>query len=220
MGLLGIGQTIILLCVIVPCLGSSSDDKATINITPKIYSNIFVRKREEHRLVRNHLRATESYEKQFALLKLAYEKILQIIQESRQVVSEDSVGKELPTNQTEMEALFLLLENTCLFGDLVLHMPDISYRVLEKMPKWREIIAWAWKMTMQHENVIDERTIEMLNLFNQEINEDQRSEDFVNPYRHSGANEATPEKPKETKKVRKKLKKGPQLAGGHRHNEL
>ncbi|GAB0088740.1 coiled-coil domain-containing protein 134 [Sergentomyia squamirostris] len=194
------------------------------NITPKIYSNMFVRKREEHRLLRTHLKALEaanSYEKQFKLLQMAYEKILQIIDESRKILKEnDPVNQELPTNGTEMESLFLLLENTCLFGDLLLHMPDISYKVLGKKSNWRRSIDYAWKTTMKYEFVIDEKTTEMLELFNQEINEDKRSEDFVNPYRQKDS-EKDRDDIKSTKKPRKKLKRGPQLSGGQRtHDDL
>uniref|UniRef100_A0A6B2E7K3 Putative erk and jnk pathways n=1 Tax=Phlebotomus kandelakii TaxID=1109342 RepID=A0A6B2E7K3_9DIPT len=216
MGLLGIVQIFVFFCALTSASGA--EEEASVNITPKIYSNIFVRKREEHRLVRTHLRITDNYEKQFTLLKMAYEKILQVIRESRKVLKEEPLGKKLPANQTEMEALFLLLENTCLFGDLVLHMPDISYRVLEKTPKWREVIDWAWKVTVRHELVIDERTMEMLKLFNQEINPDERSDNFVNPYRQEG-DQTSPEKTKPTKKIRKKLKRGPQLTGGQRSYE-
>ncbi|XP_059621142.1 uncharacterized protein LOC132264831 [Phlebotomus argentipes] len=215
MGILGIVPICVFFCALTSASGA---EEPSINITPKIYSNIFVRKREEHRLVRTHLRITDSYEKQFTLLKMAYEKILQVINESRKVLTVEPMGKELPANQTEMEALFLLLENTCLFGDLVLYMPDISYKVLEKTAGWRETIDWALRVTVRHELVIDERSMEMLRLFNQEINPEQRSKDFMNPYRQE-IELPPPEKPKPTKKMRKKLKRGPQLAGGQRNYE-
>lgn len=103
------------------------------------------------------------------------------------------------------------MENTCLFGEIILHNPDISYRVLDSQllgPDWKNLINWCIKYTRQfNDRIIDTKSQELLWLVEQEINPDKRNENFINPYRNSGEQKDTTKK----KKKAKKIEKGPRM---------
>lgn len=72
---------------------------------------------------------------------------------------------------------------------------------------------WCIIFTKKADPIVDDLSQKMLDLFNQEINEDQRTKDYFNPYLE--ANQKKQEQPikEKPKKVKKKIKKGPQLSG-------
>lgn len=121
---------------------------------------------------------------------------------------------KFPTQDARLiDAITVTLENTCLFGEIILHNPDISYRVLESRqigPDWRDLINWCIQFTRQfNDRILDAKSQELLWLVEQEINPEKRSEHFINPYRtvtHENSDAA-----KKRKKKAKKLPKGPQM---------
>ena len=117
-----------------------------------------------------------------------------------------------PKTETEIEALALILENVCLFGDLVLHMPEMSYKILAKHKSWKELInVELYFIQHFYKTIIDGKTQRMLSLLNQEINPEERSDNYINPYHTSDTNTEQPIKPKKKRKIRK----GPQLGSGN-----
>lgn len=122
---------------------------------------------------------------------------------------------KFPTQDARLiDAITVTLENTCLFGEIILHNPDISYRVLESrqnVPDWRDLINWCIKFTRQfNDRILDNKSQELLWLAEQEMNPEKRTENFVNPYRSSKADENA-DAAKKKKKKTKKLPKGPQM---------
>lgn len=123
------------------------------------------------------------------------------------------------------DAIAVTLDNICLFGEIILHFPDISYRALESNyansddatnVQWRELVNWCLKYSKYfYERIIDAKGQQLLSLLDQEINPDRRTEDYVNPYRKSDALEQS--KREHKKKAPKKLHRGPRL---NAHNEL
>lgn len=124
-------------------------------------------------------------------------------------------------NKKLVDAIVVMLANTCLFGEIVLRFPDMSYRSLQaNFPEsnaidniyWRNLINWCLKYSKHfYERIVDTKGQELLWLLDQEINPERRTGNFVNPYRL-----AEP-KHEHKKKPPKKLKKGPQLTS---HDEL
>lgn len=117
-----------------------------------------------------------------------------------------------PQDVRLFDAITVTLENTCLFGEIILHNPDISYRALESRqfgPDWRDLINWCIKYTRQYnDRIIDAKSQELLWLLEQEINPDKRTDNFINPYRSSSEPH---QKPKKKKTKKKKLEKGPRM---------
>lgn len=117
-----------------------------------------------------------------------------------------------PKDVRVFDAVTVTLENTCLFGELILHNPDISYRVLESQEEgifWKDLINWSIKYAhFFNDRILDAKSQELLWLVDQEINPEKRTENFINPHRVS-----TTENTDNTKKKKKAktIKKGPRM---------
>ena len=151
------------------------------------------------------------YEKRYKMFDMAFTNILKMLEvEEKNLAKLDPPGPngELPSLPLQFKGAVTVLENYCLVGELILHFPEMCYKILENFPRWREQIEWAREFSLRYK-VFDDTTKEMLELFNQEINPDQRSEDFVNPYAHQ--DEGTTNSKKSKKDKKSKAKKGPKL---------
>lgn len=164
---------------------------------------------------------SDDYAKQYKLVKAGLLNILQHIESKRAVlIAADykAVTDGFPRTEQLIDAVAAILENACLFADLVLHVPDKSGRILAKHKHWRALIDWALDDVVGPlaNLVLDADTREVLSLYDQEVNPEKRTPDYTNPYRDIGINpDYKPAKPK-----RRKLDKKPQLSGGSRRNEL
>lgn len=136
------------------------------------------------------------------------------------------MAEKFPPKDTRLiDAITVTLDNICLFGEIILHFPDISYRALNSKyatisdasnVQWRDQINWCLKYSKYfYERIIDAGAQQLLSLVDQEINPDQRTKDYINPYRNSDS--VTQTKNEHKKKLPKKLKRGPQL---NAHTEL
>ncbi|KAG4070659.1 hypothetical protein HA402_013579 [Bradysia odoriphaga] len=198
---------LILMVLSIPCDGQNADTGNQPIINAQIYSSMFVRRREEHKTLLDHFQRTEKYERKFKLLEIGINQILAIIRENRpKLVQEDYSISGFPKASNMVDALTLVVENTCLIGDLILHMPDLSDKILAKDNDWKETLNWAVQFTVGVQDVIDPKTLKMLSLVDQEINVEKRTSNYINPYRKTEQPSA-----KKRTKEKKKLKKGPQL---------
>lgn len=155
-------------------------------------------------------------ELQLTLLLFHLIQILEETQNRLRASKYDPLVSKFPTQDTRLiDAITVTLENTCLFGEIILHNPDISDRILESRqnaPDWRDLINWCIKFTRQfNDRILDAKAQELLYLAEQEINPDKRTENFINPYRRSKADAENTDATKKKKKKAKKLPKGPQM---------
>lgn len=102
---------------------------------------------------------------------------------------------------------------------MILHYPDISYRILKSGVNrdWKPLVNWCINFTKKVDQVVDELSMKMLDLFFQEVNEEERSPEYFNPYleanqKTQGGADLQKEKGKQ-QKTKKKIRKGPQLSG-------
>lgn len=152
------------------------------------------------------------------------------MQETRNIIETseyDPMADKLPTKDKRLiDAITVLLDNVCLFGEIILHFPDISYRSLESdyataneasnAVEWRALINWGQKYAKYfYDRIVDVKGQQLLSLLDQEINPERRTDDYINPYRHTDS--VVQSKKEHDKKRPKKFKKGPQL---HAHQEL
>lgn len=154
---------------------------------------------------------------------------LQILQETRNIIEiskfDATIDKFPAKNKRLNEAITVTLDNICLFGEIILHFPDMSYRVLRAIDAnsdassgvpWRDLINWSVEYAAHfYDRIIDPKGQQLLSLLDQEINPERRTDDYINPYR-SVDSAAFSTKDQHKKKPKKVLKKGPQL----RHTEL
>ncbi|XP_058454376.1 coiled-coil domain-containing protein 134-like [Malaya genurostris] len=215
------GLTLVYIVMLAPLLISadmpSEDVGKTLKITEKMYSNIFVRKREEQKQAVRRLVSAEDYSKKYDLLNIALTEILRIIAQDGAKLQENDIfnGTDFPKETQLIEAFSRYVENTCFFGELILHLPDMSYRILKATVGWRSQMIDALTYTRSFVNILDQKSLELLSLLEQEIDESKRSNDYVNPYRESKKQPTA-----NSKKKKSKAKKGPQLTSNIPKTEL
>lgn len=173
------------------------------------------RRRQQQQMCKEMLKFT--YEKNYKLLQLAYEQIFHVLNKSNISIIQhnyDVESKRFPMNNSELQqSVCLILENCCLASENLIHFPEISYRIFKKSElyeNWKSNLNWCIHFVQQLPHIVDEATVKLMEILQQEINEELRSVDYVNPY-YAKANEV--EKPSK-KSNKKKLKKGPHMNGG------
>lgn len=126
----------------------------------------------------------------------------------------DPAVDEFPAHNAKLVgAIAVVLENTCLLGEILLHMPDMSYRVLNALESkleinWKDLMNWCLEQTTHfNDRILDKNSQALISLVNQEINPERRTADFINPYRIGNDMPKSPKKKKTTKTV----KRGPQM---------
>ncbi|XP_058824319.1 coiled-coil domain-containing protein 134-like [Topomyia yanbarensis] len=196
---------------------STAEVKESLQITGKMYSNMFVRKREEQKQVVKRLASTDEYSKKYDLLQLALTEIMRIIVEEGIKLRENNInnGSDFPKDTKLIEAFARFVENTCFFAELVLRLPDMSYRILKGINGWRYLVIDALNYSRSFETILDPKSQELLGLLEQELDESKRTESYVNPYREDKQHSA-----QRLKKKKPKAKKGPQLTGYISKTEL
>lgn len=149
---------------------------------------------------------------------------MQVLQQTKSILQSaqyDPMVDKFPSNDVRLiDALTITLENVCLFGEIILHVPDISYRALESrqntdstLPNWKDVVNWCIKYTRYfNDRIIDTKSQQLLWLMEQEINPEKRTANYTNPYRIA-VEKQSHKKDKKTKNI----KKGPRLVD---HSEL
>lgn len=145
------------------------------------------------------------YEKRYKMFDMAFTNIFKMLEVEKEPISRMTHKADvLPSTPKEFKAVVTVLENICIIGEVVLHFPEMSYKILEDR-EWRPNVEFARSIAQKYQFVYDSSTLKMLDLFNQEINPEQRTEDFVNPYAEGDASA------KKSKKPKKKANTGPKL---------
>lgn len=155
------------------------------------------------------------------MIMMMAEKVFAIIQESRALIESSYFipgVSQFPVDGNVKDALSNILENTALFGEIILRFPDIAAMVLKTNNNWDILLQWSIAFSSQVRYLLDKSTIKLLHLLSQELNHVERDPNYINPYRKV-QKESSHEETKENKKKRKKkeIKKGPRLTS---HLEL
>lgn len=183
---------------------------------------LFKRRRVEQLEAVKSLRRISSYESQYNMIMMMAEKVFTVIQNSRaQIESSGYIPgvSQFPADDTTKDALSNILENTALFSEIVLRLPDITVSVLKVNNNWDILLQWSIAFSNQVKYLLDRSTVKLLDLVSQELNHTERDSDYVNPYRKGagrmGFDKEEVKVAREKKRKRKVIKKGPRL-----YNEL
>lgn len=127
----------------------------------------------------------------------------------------DPAQDPFPTdNPTLVRAVAAVLENVCMFGEIIIHMPTISIRVLNQIKvdtgvDWKGLLNWSIEFSRHfHDRILDANDQKLLSLLEQEINPDRRTEDYTNPYRGPKKSQTLANN---KRKITKTRKKGPAM---------
>ncbi|XP_015523660.1 coiled-coil domain-containing protein 134 [Neodiprion lecontei] len=197
---------------------STAGDSVQTDPNELLFKRLFARRREEHVEAVRGLRKMENYERQYKMIMVLAEKVFSVIQTSRDILESaefEPGNTPFPEDANLRDALSNILENTALFGDIILHLPEISQRVLNTQPQWDTMMQWSWNFANQTRHLLDKSTNTMIHLVGQELNITTREPGYFNPYWSNAAgesihNEDTNNKQKKRSK-KEKRKKGPRM---------
>lgn len=178
----------------------------------ELFFQLFLAKRmEQLQAVKNILML--DMDKQNSFLDQVTTKMQEVMSRNRIKIENAGFipGDEFPTDEVLRDSLSLLLENSCLFCDIALRIPDEIDRRLRERKELNITLRWAVGY-VKDLRMLDDSTSKLLNLCAQEINLIDKSPDYHNPYRIERKPQKRFEDPPPTqKKERKKLKRGPKM---------
>ncbi|KAI5744671.1 hypothetical protein M8J76_004306 [Diaphorina citri] len=195
---------------------SQTSQKPDVTISPEeTFMRLFSQRRSEQI---SAIKGILKYElkKQEMMVNAVTHKIFDVLKSSRATL--ESAGyvpglSQFPEDEKTRDALSNILENTSLFGDIVLYIPDIAQPILANHNEYEVLLKWSL-MFMNQTQLLDKKTVKQMSLVSQELNITDRNPDYVNPYRKSAQKVAQSEPstpaPK-PKKKKKKLPRGPRL---------
>jgi len=185
---------------------------------------VFKQKRAEQTFAAESILKLADYTKQYKMVEIVLGKLFKVLQDGRVKITESGYipGEAFPTDQAHLEALANILENTALFGDILLRLPDITYKVYSKSKEWELLARWSVSFCNETQ-VYDETDSKLLNLMAQELRLVPRDPNYINPYRKTTSKEEMKTETskqedvsKKSKKKKEKKKRGPRLS----HAEL
>ncbi|XP_032671635.1 coiled-coil domain-containing protein 134-like [Odontomachus brunneus] len=190
----------------------------------ELFKRLFAQRRKDHIQAVHALLKMDNYERLYKMIAMLAEKVVEVIESSKSVIEKAAFvpnNSSFPEDTNVKEALSNILENTALFGDIILHLPDISHRILKAQQSLNSTIHWSLNFANRTRYLLDKSTITMIHLVEQELNITERDPNYFNRYRSaahvdereddSKATTATKKKKKQSAK-RDKRKKGPQIA--------
>jgi len=198
-----------------------------------IYRRLLRQKREMQKDAVKMILASESYEKQYKMIKMIFTKLFVVLTQSKVRLMEAGYtpGDAFPNVEDVKDALSMVLENTAFAGDIVLRLPDISHSLLKGNTEWSVLIQWAVGFCNDTQIFTGSDAI-LLSTMAQELDLVEKDPNYVNPYREDTKlskqaadelerNLAESKKRADRAKVRKEKKKqkGPRMSAP-RHNEL
>lgn len=146
-------------------------------------------------------------------------KIFSVIESSRVLLEASDYipgNSAFPSDETIRDALSNILENSALFGEIVLRFPEISQSVLNTNNDWSILYQWSIGFCNLTQNLLDKSTITLIRLVSQELNYIERDVHYRNPYRKNISESLRENIPVNVKKKkRKEIKKGPRLSSAH-----
>ncbi|XP_015586813.1 coiled-coil domain-containing protein 134 [Cephus cinctus] len=196
----------------------SRDQNAVQNdLNEELFKKLFAKRRIDHIEAVKGIQKMENYERQYKMISILAEKVFYVIESSRALVEMAEFTPEtnrFPGDANIRDALSSIMENTALFGDIILHMPDITRRVLKSQEKWNSIYTWSLNFVNRMKHLLDNSTITMIHLVGQELNITAREPGYFNPFwpnnqEKSVENEESLKRKKTVKKDKKK--RGPQM---------
>ncbi|KAG1683800.1 Coiled-coil domain-containing protein 134 [Nymphon striatum] len=146
------------------------------------------------------------YESKYSIIAIMFIKLFEVIASSYDIISGAGYipGSDFPKDKKIQEGLYLsfdeislilielkqyfsalakILENTALFGDILLRVPDVTHRILaeEKYKEWNAVIKWSIIFS-NSTNLFDKKTVQLLDLVVQELGIVEKKPNYVNPY--------------------------------------
>ncbi|KAL3879305.1 hypothetical protein ACJMK2_031606 [Sinanodonta woodiana] len=195
-------------------------------VTEEMYKRLFQKVRHMQLEGLKRIQNFGDYAKKYKLVDKMLKALFEVLSQAKVNVTEMGFlpGDPFPENVTAREAVSKVLENTAMFGDMVLRLPDVVHAIYKKNNEWRQTINWAvW--FCNESRLFDKAHKTLINLMSQEIGLIPKEEGYFNPYTAESAKAGIlknnydpmmdPMMQMKAIKDKKKMKKGPRMTGVH-----
>ncbi|CAM1315319.1 CCDC134 (predicted) [Pycnogonum litorale] len=184
------------------------------------FKKLFLFERVEQIEATKRIVNLDKYERRYNMIMLMFGRLFEVLLSARGIIESSGYipGSEFPINKRSKEALAQILQNTAMFGEILLRLPDITHRIIdhETHKEWLALIKWSIGFS-QSSLLFDSKTNEMMELVTQELGIKDKDPNYYNPYAEENKIKQKLDgfKFKDSKpiKKRKKVKKGPKLSG-------
>lgn len=199
--------------------GSSENEGAkTDSLLLDQYKRYFVLHRSKQLDAVRSITKLENNQQRHQLVNIMLKQLFLVLSEAKQNLTTAGYlpGDPFPVDEAVKESMSKVLENTAMFGDLVLFMPDIVHSMYDKEKEWQVLLAWCYGFSTQS-GVFEGNFEQILKLMAQEVNIIPKEKNFVNPFKsmaqlQSMVDNLKQKDPKEkVKKPKKKIERGPKL---------
>lgn len=192
-------------------LNSSETKKegSGLNNNVFIYQKLFTHQRGLQKEAINSLLQMPAVN-QYKFVKSTMDEIFKVLEGARTNLTKwgQLPDDSFPGNETVRNSVSKILENTALFGDLMLKLPDISHELYDRQNERKIMIEWCIYFCRQS-GMFDKIHLKLLDTLSQELELVDPDPKYFNPYR-----KITKEPLKEEiqKPKTKQKKKGPKLS--------
>lgn len=147
---------------------------------------------------------------QYKFVKSMMDEIFKVLEKARNNLTKWGHLPDDPFPQNEMirNSVSKILENTALFGDLMLKLPEISHELYDRQNVWNIMMEWCIHFC-QESGMFDKLHLKLLDTLNQELELVPQDPKYLNPYRKMNKESSKEEKPKPKAKQKRK---GPKLS--------
>ncbi|XP_062514239.1 coiled-coil domain-containing protein 134-like [Corticium candelabrum] len=209
-----IGLLLSLTLVVTSTESEASSEVTPVSVSQKdIYRRLLKHKRQDHALAVKTISQIDDFVKQYRMIELVLDKLFQVLADARVQINVSGWQPDMPfpDNEKDREAVAQVIENTLLFGDILLRIPDMTHEIYKSQTRRRELVIWSLQLCNETD-VFEHAERKLLNLMSQELGVIPMEEDYINPYRIKLKKPSAPQKtPK--KKQRQPREKKPRLGG-------
>lgn len=186
--------------------------------------------------VKSLQKSSMKYDRKYKLIETMLRDLFNVLEQAKNNLTSAGFvpGDPFPEKQPLRDAMSKVFENTAMFGDLILRLPDLTHDIYSKNKNWEFLIGWGVWFSMES-GIFKGPHEKLLTLMSMEIGLQEKDETYVNPYKHSDdilldtkdfekeledrKKKEKSEKIKKKSEETKKKRKGPKLSGGG-HTEL
>jgi len=165
---------------------------------------------------------TLDYAKQHQMLTMVIDKMSTVLPPSRVMLESSGYvpGAAFPSKPEVKEALSNIVENTVLYGELLLRLPELMQSVMKGKNDLQLLMNWSIMFTSETK-LLDVLASKLIHLTTQELNLTEREPDYVNPYRTKKSSEfQTGTSTNKPSKKKKEKVRGPRLSSARVSGEL
>uniref|UniRef100_T1IWX0 Coiled-coil domain-containing protein 134 n=1 Tax=Strigamia maritima TaxID=126957 RepID=T1IWX0_STRMM len=207
--------TVMLMGIVIRADSTSNSSESGYNIhkQEEIYKSLFKLKHSEQLKVVKQIISKADYAKQFKMVQIIIDGMIKVVMGPAKVLLENSgyfPGEDFPVSEEAKDALSLVVENTVLFSEILLRLPDITHRHLKRLKETSSVFKWGI-VFCNESHLMDATRKKLLSLAAQELEMVPKSPNYVNPFRFSATQDKEIVEPVKVKKKKTRVR-GPQLS--------